>query len=461
MQKNDGWHETAQSKFPSATIFRNQDLRTENIALMSETKTVKIDPLSQPPDAVVTVPGSKSDTNRAMLIAALADGPSQLTGALFSDDTQYMSQALQTLGFVVDARSETGTISVTGLNGRIPATSADLFVGNAGTAMRFLTGLTALGSGTYRIDGVERMHKRPIQPLLDGLNQLGVRATSERDNGCPPVQISSDGLAGGSVKMAGDQSSQYFSALMLIAPCTSSGITIDVEGELVSRLFIDMTAAVMNRFGADVSHESYRRIHVPGGQNYVAMKYDVEPDASAASYFFAAAAISGGRVRVEGLGADCAQGDLKFVDVLEKMGCIVTREARATEVIGPEQLRGIDVDLSAISDTALTLAAIAPFADAPVTIRGLAHTRDQETDRISAPTTELRRLGIIVDEFPDRMTIHPGVPIGGVVETYDDHRMAMSFALPGLLVPGISISNPDCTSKTFPDYFDRLSSLQA
>ncbi|MBT5872363.1 MAG: 3-phosphoshikimate 1-carboxyvinyltransferase [Candidatus Latescibacteria bacterium] len=427
---------------------------------MSDIKTVEIRPLSEPPDAVVSVPGSKSDTNRAMLIAALADGPTQLTGALFSDDTRYMSAALQSLGFDVDARSDAGTIGVNGLNGRIPAGSADLFVGNAGTAMRFLTALTALGSGTYRIDGVERMRERPIQPLLDGLSQLGVKAASERNNGCPPVQISSGGVPGGSVKMAGDQSSQYFSALMLIAPCTSSGITIDVEGELVSRLFIDMTAAVMHRFGAEVSHESYRRIHVPGGQIYKPMEYAVEPDASAASYFFAAAAVTGGRVRVEGLGTNSAQGDLKFVDVLETMGCKVVREAWATEVTGPEQLTGIDVDMSPISDTALTLAAIAPFADSPVTMRGLAHTRAQETDRISAPSSELRRLGICVDEFLDRMTIYPGTPIEGVVETYDDHRMAMGFALIGLRVPGIFIANPDCTAKTFPDYFARLSHLR-
>ncbi len=423
-------------------------------------KSIEITPLLQPPDRDVTVPGSKSDTNRALVLAALADGFTQLEGALFSDDTRYMTESLRQLGFEVIVDEARGTIGVTGKNGGIPASSADLFVGNAGTAMRFLTALAALGKGIYRIDGSPRMRERPIGPLLAGLEQLGTEAGSELGNGYPPVIVTSAGLQGGRVNMEGHQSSQYFSALMLIAPCTADGITIDIKGDLVSQLFIDMTIAVMRRFGAEAGHDAYQRIAIPGGQSYRARNYPVEPDASAASYFFAAAALTGGRIRVNGLGSSSAQGDLRFVDVLERMGCHIKREAEATEVTGPSKLKGIDVDMSAISDTALTLAAMAPFADSPVTIRGLAHTRAQETDRVAAPTTELRRLGIEVEEFPDRMVIHPGRPIGGKVNTYDDHRMAMSFALMGLREPGIHILDPDCTAKTFPTYFERLNDLR-
>ncbi|MBI4552303.1 MAG: 3-phosphoshikimate 1-carboxyvinyltransferase [Candidatus Latescibacteria bacterium] len=423
--------------------------------------TIEIHPLSSPLDAVVTVPGSKSDTNRALIVAALADGSSQLRGALFSDDTQYMAGALRALGLTVLTDETAGTIRVDGQNGGVPVSSADLFVGNAGTAMRFLTALVALGHGRYVLDGTERMRERPIQPLLDGLNQLGVRATAQHGNGCPPVIVETDGLHGGRVRMAGHQSSQYFSALLLIGPCTRDGLEIDVDGDLVSRPFIDLTASVMRRFGAEMRHEAYTRLIVPGGQGYRARKYNVEPDATNASYFFAAAAVTGGRVRVEGLGRDSAQGDLRFVDVLERMGCRIIWDDRSIEVIGRSRLHGIDIDMSGISDTALTLAAIAPFADGPVTIRGIAHTRLQETDRIAAAVTELRRLGGGVDEFPDRMIIYPALPHAGDVETYDDHRMAMSFALIGLRVPGIRILNPACVRKTFPDYFERLARLTA
>lgn len=415
-----------------------------------------IHPVSGPINADVTVPGSKSDTNRALIIAALADGCSTLTGALFSDDTRYLMAALKELGFAVDGDEAANTITVTGLGGRIPASSADLYVGLAGTAMRFLTAFVALGQGRYRIDGTERMRQRPIQPLLDSLNQLGVKAFSELGTGCPPVLIESDGLTGGRARMAGSQSSQYFTALLLVGPLTREGIEIEVEGELVHTPYIDLTASVMARFGATMNHTDYRVLRVPGGQSYRAMGYPVEPDASAASYFFAAAAVTGGRVTVRGLGRDCKQGDIRFVDVLEKMGCAVNWECDSVEVIGPAQLNGVDVDMGPISDTALTLAAIAPFADSPVTIRGLSHTRLQETDRVAAPVAELRRLGVTVEEHPDAMVIHPSMPHGGRVETYDDHRMAMSFALIGLRVPGITILNPICVAKTFPDYFERL-----
>ena len=418
--------------------------------------SIDIQSVSGPIKAEVTVPGSKSDTNRALIAAALADGASVLHGALFSDDTRYMMSALRTLGFPVDADEQLHTISITGLSGRIPVSEANLFLGNSGTSIRFLSAFVALGRGRYCLDGIERMRQRPIQPLLDGLAQLGTKATSEQNNGCPPVVIETNGLNGGKVRMGGEQSSQFFTALLLIGACTEQGIDIEVEGRLVSTPYIDLTASVLHRFGVSMTHEDYQRLHVPGGQSFRAQTYEVEPDASAASYFFAAAAITGGRVRINGLGRHSVQGDIHFVDVLGKMGCTVSWGDDYVEVVGPQQLRGVDIDMESISDTAPTLAAIAPFADSTVTIRGIGHVRRKETDRIAAPVTELRRLGVQVEEYPDYMVIHPAAPHAGEVETYDDHRMAMSFALIGLRVPGITILGPDCTNKTFPGFFDLL-----
>jgi 3-phosphoshikimate 1-carboxyvinyltransferase len=419
-----------------------------------------IQPLTAPVDAEVLVPGSRSLTNRAMLIAAMAAGRSVLRGALFSEDTEVMAGALNTLGLLVEPDPPEDTFTVWGNDGEIPAREAELFVANAGTAMRFLTAYVSLGHGRYRLDGVPRMRERPIQPLLDSLAALGVRAVSERGNGCPPVIVEADGLSGGRVRMRGDLSSQYFSALLLVGPLTAQGIEIETEGELVSRPYIDLTADVMARFGATMRHEAYRRMIVPGGQRYRATDYDVEPDASNASYFFAAAAITGGRVRVRHLRRDSAQVDIGFLDVLEAMGCAVTPVEDGLEVRGPERLRGLEVDMSAISDMAQTLAAIAPFAGEPVTIRNVAHARLQECDRVTAMATELARMGVRVEEFPDGLRIHPGRPQPAEIETYNDHRMAMSFALVGLAVPGIRIRNPVCVRKTFPDYFKRLETLR-
>lgn len=424
------------------------------------TDPLPIAPLGALPDTAVTVPGSKSITNRALLVAAMAEGRSVLRGALFSDDTEVMAAALQTLGLRVEADADAASYTVWGAGGAIPAAEADLFVGNAGTATRFLTAYVCLGRGRYRLDGVPRMRQRPIQPLLDSLTALGARARSEGGNGCPPVIVDAEGLPGGVCRMRGDQSSQYFSALLLIGPLAARGVEIETEGDLVSRPYIDLTAAVMADFGATMRHDAYRRMVVPGGQRYRACEYSIEPDASNASYFFAAAAITGGCVRVRGLRRDAAQGDIRFLEILEAMGCVVTDDESGVAVRGPERLRGIEADMGDISDMAQTLAVIAPFAAEPVTIRNVAHSRLQECDRVTAVATELSRLGIRVEEFPDGLRIHPGTPGPAVVETYDDHRMAMSFALIGLIAPGIRIANPDCVRKTFPDYFARLDTLR-
>jgi 3-phosphoshikimate 1-carboxyvinyltransferase len=425
---------------------------------------IAIPPLAQPPDASVRVPGSKSITNRALIAAALAEGRSTLRGALFSDDTHYMQQSLRALGLAVEADEAAETLAVDGAGGpwrfAVPASEAELFVGNSGTTVRFLTALVAHGHGRYRLDGVPRMRQRPIEPLLDSLRQLGADAWSEAGTGCPPVVVRAAGLPGGRARMRGDLSSQFFSALLLAAPLTPRGVEIEVEGELVSKPYIDLTAAVMRAFGASMSHAGYQHLSVPGGQRYRAREYEVEPDASSASYFFAAAAVTGGHVRVEGLGRDSAQGDYRFLEVLERMGCRVEREAAATDVWGPERLRAVEEDMNDLSDMAQTLAALAPFAEGPTTIRGIAHIRRKETERGAAMATELRRLGQEVEEFPDGLRITPAPVTPAAIATYDDHRMAMAFALVGLRVPGIRIRDPSCVAKTFPDYFTRLDRLR-
>lgn len=421
-------------------------------------------PTAGPVDADVTVPGSKSITNRALLIAALADGTSTLTGALDSDDTRYMAGALRALGLGVAHDEEALTFTVGGGGGAFPAAEADLFVGNSGTSMRFLAAAVALGRGRYRLDGVPRMRERPIAPLIDALNGLGADVRSESGDGCPPVVVTAAGLRGGSVTMPGDRSSQYFSALLMAAPYARDDVTITVEGDLVSKPYMVITSAVMRAFGvtAEIDDQHWRTFRVPAGQRYTARAYAIEPDASNASYFFAAAAVTGGRVRVPGLGQGSTQGDLGFVRVLEAMGATVTMTDTSTEVTGPPvgALRGVDLDLNAISDTAQTLAAIAPFADGPTTIRGVGHMRLKETDRVAALATELRRLGQEVDERPDGLRITPRPIVPATVATYDDHRMAMSFAITGLASGGVSIADPDCVRKTFPDFFATLAAAR-
>jgi 3-phosphoshikimate 1-carboxyvinyltransferase len=307
------------------------------------------------------------------------------------------------------------------------------------------------------------MRERPIAPLLDALNQLGANVTSDAGNGCPPVTVQANGLRGGTCRLAGDKSSQYFTGLLMAAPYAERGVTIEVEGELVSTPYIEITADVMAAFGVEteIDTERWASFRVAPGQHYEGCHYVVEPDASNASYFFALAAATGGQIVVEGLGADSLQGDLDFVYVLEEMGAIVEMTDTYTQVIGPEggRLTGGDFDFSDISDTAQTLAAIAPFADSPVTIRGVAHNRIKETDRVSAVVTELRKIGQEVDEFEDGMTIHPRPITPAEIETYDDHRMAMSFGITGMRAEGITILDPGCVAKTFPSYFERLERL--
>jgi 3-phosphoshikimate 1-carboxyvinyltransferase len=420
---------------------------------------IEIKPITGRIDAIVKVPGSKSYTNRALITAALADGTSTITNALFSDDTKYMASSLNVLGIPVEEQQDVNTFIVHGKGGAIPARQANLFVGNAGTAMRFLTAMLTLGNGVYEIDGVTRMRQRPIQDLLDGLSQLGADVTSKNNDGCPPVMIRGKGLQGGLTVVKGDLSSQYFSALLMTSPYAKRDVIIEVKGNLVSKRYVDMTIALMRQFGADVENHEYKRFIVKSGQCYQSRNYEVEGDASGASYFFAAAAITGGKVRVVGIGSDSLQGDIHFVDVLKSMGCSVTWGDNWIEVQGGP-LRGIDIDMGDMPDVVQTLAAVAVFAQGRTRVRNVKNMRIKETDRIAAVVNELRRMGISAVEYEDGFEIEPSPPCPAEIETYDDHRMAMSFALVGLRSSGIAIKNPGCVAKTFPDYFQRLEALR-
>lgn len=420
---------------------------------------IEIQPLANPPNATVAVPGSKSFTNRALLVASLAHGDSTLTGALFSDDTHYMCNALRKLGLHIEENREQATFHVIGNGGNITAHGANLYVGNSGTTTRSLISYVSLGHGKFVIDGDEPMRRsRPMSDLLDALTQLGVDAHSQCENGHLPVIVQANGLEGRKTKLDTNKSSQFLTSLMLIAPYAKNGMEIEVVGDLKTP-YIDITLAVMAAFDAQVIHKDYQHFHIAGGQQYQPRSYHIEPDASSASYFFAAAALMGGCVTVKHLSTRSAQGDVQFVRVLEQMGCQVTVSDAGITVRGPHQLKGIDVDMKTISDTALTLAAIAPFADSKVAIRNIEHTRWQETDRIHAMVTELRKLGVPVVEHRDGLEISPSPITPAAIDTYSDHRVAMAFSLVGLKTPGIRINDPDCVSKTFPNYFEVLQEL--
>jgi len=424
-----------------------------------------IKPIKHLLNSSVRVPGSKSLTNRLLLLSALADGPTVLDNALFSDDSARFVESLQMLGFRVGLDESSSQMTIVGLGGKITNAHADLEVGNAGTAARFLTAMLTLGNGAYTLDGDSRMRERPIGDLVSALSQLGAKVSPifEQSSGfiCPPLKIVANGLIGGTTAIAGNISSQYLSGLLMVAPYAQSPVTINVIGGLNSKPYVDMTLSVMAVFGVTVRRNGYEQFQIHPQVYRSPGRCQVESDASAASYFFAAPAICGGKVRVENINRLSKQGDIAFLDVLQKMGCKIHEDGNTINVQGPQHgLQGLDVDMRDISDMAQTLAAIAPFAKTPTRIRGIASTRVKETDRITAVCTQLTKLGVTVEEFDDGMLIHPcGELHPAIINTYNDHRMAMAFSLIGLRTPGVQIENPGCVSKTFPAFFDVLNQL--
>jgi 3-phosphoshikimate 1-carboxyvinyltransferase len=417
-------------------------------------RLLPIPTLDVPVSAELRLPGSKSITNRALLAAALADGESLLEHALYSEDTRIFAECLRRLGVGVEEDEAAATFRVHGRGGALRPAPAELWVGNAGTAARFITALLALGRGPYRVDGVPAMRVRPMGELLAILEEQGARVAFDGEAGHIPFSLTGGGLAGGEIEMEASRTSQQASALLLLAPYARHDLTLQVTGTLVSPSYVEMTLRLMADWGVAIRREGPTRFTVPAGQRYAARTYGVEPDASSASYFFAAAALTGGTVRVRGLSSRSLQGDVRFVDVLEAMGCRVRRGDDFIEVQGPRRLGGVEVDMNDVSDTAPTLAAIAPFAAGPVSIRNVEHMRWKETDRVKAVATELRRLGVRVDEHRDGLTVHPGPVSPAEVHTYQDHRIAMAFSVTGLRAPGIVIRDPDCVGKTFESFYD-------
>ncbi len=423
---------------------------------------VKLHPRG-PIDGDIRLPGSKSLTNRYLLCTALADGESVMRGASLSDDALRMIAGLRGLGILVGMREDADLINVHGCRGQIPATDAEIDAGNAGTAMRFLTALACLGNGHYRLDGSPRMRERPIAQLVGALQQLGGRVGYDGAEGYPPLTMAARGLLGGEISFASPPSSQYISALLMVAPYAARDVLIRIDGELISRPYVEMTVAVMRSLGVEVLvSERADRFVIASTQRYRAGEIRIEPDASAATYFWAAAAVTGGRVCVNGLSRDSLQGDVGFVDVLAKMGCRVIESGECLGIQGPTggKLRGIDIDLNDMPDTAQTLAAVALFADGPTRLRNIANLRIKETDRLAALESELIRLGARVEMSDDGLNVFPPERITpATIETYDDHRMVMSFAVAGLAADGLVIRNVDCVSKSIPDFFDVLESL--
>ena len=419
---------------------------------------LEVMPLERAPDATIRVPGSKSVTNRALIIAALADGNSRIVNPLFSDDSFWLMDALVRLGIDVHADGERGEVYVSGQSGEIYASGVDLFVGNAGTVARFLPPFLALGRGPFTVDGVPRMRERPVADLVDGMRQLGAEVEYAGEDGRFPLMIKGGGIPGGKARVSASKSSQFISGLLMAAPYAQAPVTLHPVGRK-EWPYVGITVALMRAFGVEVDEAANGRFTVAPAL-YSSREYEVEPDASGASYFMAAAAVTGGRVRIPALGASSPQGDLRFAGVLRDMGCRVEIAPDFVEVQGPDHLRGVEVDMNAFSDTMITLSAIAPFAEGPTTIKNVGHTRLQESDRLSATATELTRLGVKTQTTSSSIRIIPKNIRSGVVRTYGDHRMAMAFAITGLVASGIRIRNPGCVTKTFPGYFGALESLR-
>ena len=421
--------------------------------------TLRLEPIRRAA-GTVRLPGSKSISNRVLLLSALASGETRVGGLLDADDTRVMLEALQRLG--VAWRRENGVLRVSGLGGVFPVRSAELWLGNAGTAFRPLTAVLALSGGEYRLSGVPRMHERPIRDLVDTLRGIGAQIEYLGVEGYPPLAVHPGSPHfGAPVRVRGDVSSQFVSALLMALPLARSAVTVEVENELISKPYVEITINLMHRFGVDVAREDWRRFRLARSGYASPGQIMIEGDASSASYFLAAAAISGGPVRVEGVGRDSIQGDVHFTKVLERMGARVSMGADWIEASCDRRLQPFDMDLNHIPDAAMTAAVMALFADGPSTLRNIASWRVKETDRLAAMATELRKLGAEVEEGPDFLRIVPPARLvsGVAIDTYDDHRIAMSFALAALGGVPVAINDPSCVAKTFPDYFTTLARI--
>lgn len=420
---------------------------------------LRVDPLTRPPDVDLVLPGSKSITNRALVMAALAPGPSRLEGALTADDTLAMVNCLESLGIQIEIDADAHSMVVHG-SGGVLSGGTTLWARQSGTTARFVLPLAAISAKGATVDGAEQIRGRPQQDLLEALEGLGARPEALGASGHLPVRLGDSPITGGEVSVSGATSSQFISALLLAAPVMAEGLEVKLTGKKVSMPYVDMTVAMMRQFGAEVavSDDSVYQVS-PGG--YRCRTYEIEPDASSASYFFAAAAVARGRVAVPGLGADSIQGDLGFVSVLESMGAEVNQGPLVTEVIGTGTIDGVEVSMTEMSDTAPTFGAIAALAAGDMRATGIGFIRLKESDRITAMVTELNKLGVDAVDEGDGFLVRPGEVTPGVVATYDDHRIAMAFTVLGLAVPGISIADPHCVAKTFPEFFDAVDALRA
>lgn len=408
-------------------------------------------------ELTVTVPGSKSITNRALLLAMLADGESRLSGILFSDDSRHFIHCLESLKFDTKIDEPGRSAVIKGLGGDLPCKQASLNVGSAGTAARFLSAVLGVSKGTFFMDSSEQMKKRPMAPLLDALRALGCRITFTEKENFFPFTLHANGFGTDAITIDIDKSSQFLSALLIAAPLAAKDITIKTVGSH-GMAYITMTVKMMKQFGVNILCPDAHTFIIPAGQRYNALHYEIEPDVSAACYFYALAAILGIRVMVKGVHRDSLQGDIRFLELLEEMGCILEETAEGIALTGPGDgnLKGITADMSACSDQAITLAAIAPYANSPVTITGIGHIRHQESDRIAAITENLTAMGIRCEEGESFVKIYPGTPCPATIKTHDDHRIAMGFSITGLLADGIVIEDPACCRKTFEDYFEVL-----
>ncbi len=422
-------------------------------------KIILLEPIKEPNTKSISLPGSKSLTNRALIMTTLSNGKNTISNASVSDDCLVMIQILKQLGINIISRNN--FLEIQGNGGNFPKQNHSFNIADAGTAMRYLTAVCSLIPGEIIFDGSERMRERPIGELVEALKKLGPKIEYLEKNGFPPIKIQGGKLIGGNISVKGSISSQFFTALLLIAPILQNGLTIQVIGEQVSKSYIDMTIEGLKKFGVNVKNRNYQKYSIGKNQKYKPCRYEVEGDATGASYFWAIAAVTGKKIKVKNINTQSVQGDTKFPDLLEKMGCTVIKNNKANSITvqGPKQLKGIDIDMSSMPDTIQTLAVVAAFAKGATKITGAKTLRIKETDRLYALQTELQKMNIESQIDDESITIKGGCPIGAQIKTYDDHRMAMAFSIAGAKIKGVKIENPDVVHKSFPDFWDKVMNL--